>query len=293
VSERVMAVVLTCDARSALEECLGAIRAQTRAVDEILVVDNASTDSIDDVVTATPNATLLRLPENRGPAGGYAEGLTAFLASGAALAWVIDDDCVPARDALAAQLAVAPRAPVVLARMIDHDSHEIANTQGWCGVLLARDVVETVGVPNAALFWWTEDTEYLQWRIPRAGFRVERCADAAVRVRRSRLDGAKPAWKYYYEARNQVYYRLVTQRPATRPVPRWLTRRVRYGRAARSVGKLAVRALLREHTTRGRKFVMVCRGTVDGVRGRLGPTVPVDGSDRPAPQQPEGVGRVP
>jgi hypothetical protein len=39
--------------------------------------------------------------------------------------------------------------------------------------------------------------------------------------------------------------------------------------------------------------VMVCRGTVDGVRGRLGPTVPVDGSDRPAPQQPEGVGRVP
>ena len=88
----------------------------------------------------------------------------------------------------------------------------------------------------------------------------------------------------YYEARNQVYFRLITQRPTAGPVPPWLTRRVRYGRAGRSVGKLAGRALFRERTRRVRKLAMVCRGTVDGVRGRLGITVPVDVSDRPAEQ---------
>ncbi len=276
-----MAIVLTFDARPALEDCLRGIRAQTSPVDAILVVDNASAESVADVVAATPGAMLLRLPDNRGPAGGYAEGLGAFLQSDATHAWVMDDDCVPAPDALAAQLAITWRAPVVLARMIDHDTGEITDTQGWCGVLVAREVVDAVGVPDPALFWWNEDTEYLQWRIPRAGFRVERCTDAEIAVRRTRPDAAKPAWKYYYEARNQVYYRLVTQRLHSKPVPSHLTRRVRAGRAARSVGKLAVRAVLREHTQRARKLTMVGRGTFDGVRGRLGRTVPVDESDRP------------
>jgi GT2 family glycosyltransferase len=281
MTDRVMAVVLTFDARPALEDCLAAIRSQTRPVDLILVVDNASAEPVDDLVLSTPDASLLRLAENRGPAGGYAEGLNAFLESDATRAWVIDDDCVPTPDALAAQLAITARAPVVLARMVDRDSGEIADTQGWCGVLLAREVVETVGVPDPALFWWNEDTEYLQWRIPRAGFRVERCAAAEVSVRRTRPDAAKPAWKYYYEARNQVYYRLVTQRPSARPALGPLSRRVRYGRAARTVGKLAVRSVLRERAQRGRKLAMVCRGTFDGMRGRLGRTVPVDDADRP------------
>jgi rhamnopyranosyl-N-acetylglucosaminyl-diphospho-decaprenol beta-1,3/1,4-galactofuranosyltransferase len=281
MTDRVMAVVLTFNARAALEDCLAAIRSQTHPVDTILVVDNASADPVDEVVAAAPGATLLRLSDNVGPAGGYAEGLRSFLASDATRAWVMDDDCVPAPGALAAQLAISWRAPVVLARMVDRDSGDGANTQGWCGVLLAREVVETVGLPDAALFWWNEDTEYLQWRIPRAGFRVERCAGAEVSVRRTRSDAAKPAWKYYYEARNQVYYRLVTQRPTSRPVPRQLSRSVRYGRATRSVGKLAARSVLRERAERARKLAMVCRGTFDGVRGRLGRTVPVDASDRP------------
>ena len=279
--ERVLAIVLTFDAHAALEDCLAGLRAQTRPVDEILVVDNASAARVDDLIAATPGATLLRLPENRGPAGGYAAGLSTFLEGDAERAWVMDDDCVPHPDALAEQLAITGRAPVVLARMVDRDSGAPSDTHGWCGVLLAREVVETVGVPDPTLFWWTEDTEYLQWRIPQAGFRVERCPEALVSVRRTRPDAAKPAWKYYYEARNQVYYRLVTQRPTSRPVPRYLTRRVRVGRAARSVGKLTVRAVLREHTQRGQKLAMVGRGIADGVRGRLGRTVPVDTADRP------------
>ena len=280
--ERVMAIVLTFDAREALEDCLTGIRAQTRAVDNLLVVDNASTVRVDDLVELVPRASLLRLPDNLGPAGGYARGLQAFLDSDATHAWVMDDDCVPAPDALARQLSVVSTTPVVLSRMLDRDTAAVVDTQGWCGVLLARPVVEAVGVPDAQLFWWSEDTEYLQWRIPRAGFRVERCEDARVEVRKARPDAAKPAWKYYYEARNQVYYRMVTQHVDTKPLPKWLTWRVRAGRAARSVGKLAARSVVRERHQRLRKFGMVGLGTVDGLRGRLGRRVAVDVADRPA-----------
>ena len=136
----------------------------------------------------------------------------------------------------------------------------------------------------AALFWWNEDTEYLQWRIPRAGFRVKRSELARVDVSRSRLTG-KPAWKYYYEARNQVYYRVHTQRPraprGARRVPRHLTRRMRWWRATRSVMRLGARAIVRESRGRRTKLAMVVRGTRDGIAGRLGITVPVDTADRP------------
>jgi hypothetical protein len=79
-----------------------------------------------------------------------------------------------------------------------------------------------------------------------------------------------------------VHYRLHTQRPrGEEHVPRHLTRRVRGYRAARSVAKLTTLAVLREPTDRARKFAMVARGTVDGVRGHLGRTVAPDQSDRP------------
>jgi rhamnopyranosyl-N-acetylglucosaminyl-diphospho-decaprenol beta-1,3/1,4-galactofuranosyltransferase len=149
-------------------------------------------------------------------------------------------------------------------------------------VLLRRRVVERAGVPDAELFWWTEDTEYLQWRIPRAGFSVVRAPEATVRVNRSRDDTEKPAWKYYYEARNQTYYRLHTQRVAApRPRPRHLRARVRWWRALRSLTRLSARAVTRESHGRGTKLAMIARGTYDGVRGRLGITVIADRSDRP------------
>jgi GT2 family glycosyltransferase len=157
---------------------------------------------------------------------------------------------------------------------------------GWWGALIPREIVASVGVPNRDLFWWTEDTEYLQWRIPQAGYRVELCRGAVVRVNRAREDREKPAWKYYYEARNQVYHRLSVQRAHGRPVARHLKVRVRVWRAARSVVKLASRALFVDHDGRTTKIAMVARGTVDGIRGRLGKTVSPDSAHRPLADAP-------
>ena len=279
-SPTVTAVVLTYDAPAAAAACVAAIREQTVPVRTILVVDNASSPPVD-ATTLGDGTVVVRNAENLGPAGGYAVGLTEFLVVGDDFAWVMDDDCRPEADALAVTLAVADDGrTVAMSTMVDRDTGVLSNTHGWCGVLIPRVVVADVGVPDASLFWWTEDTEYMQWRIPRAGWDLVR-SDARVDVGRTRESIAKPAWKYYYETRNQVHYRLHTQRVADRPLPRHLRFGVRAWRAARAFTKLGSRALLREHSGRFPKFAMVLRGGVDGLRGRLGRTVPAGDSHRP------------
>jgi rhamnopyranosyl-N-acetylglucosaminyl-diphospho-decaprenol beta-1,3/1,4-galactofuranosyltransferase len=281
LGERVAVVMLTHNARQSLERCLAAITRQSTRPGAILITDNASSETVEDLVAGIDGATVTRLPENVGPAGGYAAALTAFLASGFEWAWVMDDDCVPVPDALATQLSLSRPDRIVLATVQWAETGEVVRGNGWWGALIPRAVVARVGVPNPELFWWTEDTEYLQWRIPQAGYDVVWTEEPLGTVSRGRPDASKPAWKYYYEARNQVFHRLHVQRPSTSPPPENLLLRVRAWRAARSVGKLAVRAATREHEHRGAKLVMVGRGAVDGLFGRLGHTVPVDDSDRP------------
>ncbi|MDQ1429586.1 MAG: hypothetical protein QOF40_188, partial [Actinomycetota bacterium] len=139
----VSAVVLTFESPASLGRCLDAIRSQTTPPSSILIVDNGNTE-----VDLLPGERLLRLSENLGPAGGYAAGLASFLESGSAWAWVMDDDCAPEPDALAAQLAEADESRVVLGTMIDRDTGAVTNTQGWCGVLIPRPVIASVGVPD-------------------------------------------------------------------------------------------------------------------------------------------------
>jgi GT2 family glycosyltransferase len=292
-----MAVVVTYNAPEAVAQCVAAVAAQTRSVAEILVVDNASETPVGGSSDRQPPVHVLRLPENTGPAGGYAAGLRAFLDTDFSWVWLLDDDCTPRPDTLAAQLRRATEAPVpttVLATMVDRDTGSVVNTHGWCGVLVPREIVAAVGVPIEGLFWWAEDTEYIQWRIPRAGFALER-DDAVVEVSLRRAERSKPAWKFYYEARNQVFYRLRVQRqPETGLRQRHLKMRVRTWRAARTVTKLAGRAVLREPEGRVRKLGMVLRGAADGLRGRLGRTVRPGAADRPlvgAPGERSG-GRV-
>ncbi len=279
--QRVAAIVLTYNARPALQRCLVALGSQDHSVDAVFVTDNASTDPVDDIVAKFPRATLTRLPDNLGPAGGYAAALEAFAASDFDFAWVMDDDCTPAPGALAAQLDVARPDRVVLATVTWAEGSETIRGHGWWGALIPRAVVIDVGVPNAELFWWTEDTEYLQWRIPQHGYEVAWTEEAVGTVSRARADESKPGWKYYYEARNQVYHRLYVQRASGRPIPRHLKPRVRAWRATRAVVKLSVRSATKEHEQRARKLSMVALGTVDGLRGKLGRRFVPDVAHRP------------
>jgi GT2 family glycosyltransferase len=268
----VLAVVLTYNSRQGLEACLAAIGAQSRPPDEVLVVDNCSDEPPAGFLA--PAVRVLRLPENTGPAGGHAAGLREFLASAHDLAWVMDDDCAPAPATLAALLRASDeardgaRAPVLFSRALDRATGESFGGYGWLAALVPRAAVEAGGVPREDFFYWAEDAEYF-FRLHRYGHPLEHAEGAVVSVDRTRPDGARPAWKYYYVTRNTVYTRWHTGG--------WSQRR----RALTVTARLLARAALRERAGRPGKVAAVARGFVDGCRGRLGKTMEPGGGDRP------------
>lgn len=106
--------VVTHNRREQLVRCLEALAAQTRAVDRVVVVDNASTDGTlerlrDSGVALRLDLAYIRTNRNGGGAEGFHYAVRAGLDSGADWIWLMDDDCAPEPDALERLLA-APEA---------------------------------------------------------------------------------------------------------------------------------------------------------------------------------------
>lgn len=98
---RVCALVVTCNRRDLLGECLSALRAQTHPVSEIIVFDNGSSDGTASFLAAeSPPLRFARSEVNTGGAGGYAEVLRLGVETDADWLWLMDDDAEPRPDAL-------------------------------------------------------------------------------------------------------------------------------------------------------------------------------------------------
>jgi rhamnopyranosyl-N-acetylglucosaminyl-diphospho-decaprenol beta-1,3/1,4-galactofuranosyltransferase len=263
---RIMAVVLTHNAPDSLGRCLRAIAGQTLPPDSVLVVDNASNPpaSLGDPTGPSVPVTILRSEVNTGPAGGYAGALAEFLASGFRHAWVLDDDMMPEPSCLERLWTVAERDPdsAFVFPISRQSDGSCGLWPSWCGFVVARKIVDSVGLPMAELFWWAEDTEYLQWRIPEAGFTMQVVGDALVDHDPIRHGDGVPLWKYYYESRNMLYVHLHVKR--------------RLGRYPLNMAKLLARAVLRERNGRLRRLAVMARGMSDGLRGKLGLRYPVE-----------------
>ncbi|MDW8464034.1 MAG: glycosyltransferase [Geminocystis sp.] len=127
--ETVCAVVVTYNRKKLLLECLEAIRRQTRPVQGIYIIDNASTDGTPEFlkengyINELPPENLaepwekeftienlvdgqeikihyVRMHENTGGAGGFHEGVKRAYEKGYDWFWLMDDDGFPTRDCL-------------------------------------------------------------------------------------------------------------------------------------------------------------------------------------------------
>ncbi len=203
---RTVAVVVTWNRSGLLARILRAIDAQTVRPDEVVVVDNASTDDTAAVLDRLAGElalppTVLRLDRNTGGAGGFRAGLEHATKLDADLVWLMDDDGQPPSDCLEILLpymgdhdfvgpaVVAegdPRRLVFPIRIpgstrVVHDLADVerAATDGvledvvipFNGVLVTRDLVDRIGLVREDFFIWGDDVEYL-WRARRAGARV-------------------------------------------------------------------------------------------------------------------------
>lgn len=104
----IAAIVVTYNRKELLRQCLGHILAQQDAVCDILVMDNASADGTEgmvrDMLPMCPAIRYHNTGENLGGAGGFQAGIKLAARMGYQYVWLMDDDTLPSKTALAALL---------------------------------------------------------------------------------------------------------------------------------------------------------------------------------------------
>jgi rhamnopyranosyl-N-acetylglucosaminyl-diphospho-decaprenol beta-1,3/1,4-galactofuranosyltransferase len=210
-------VVVTYNRLALLQELLERLD-QVPELDEVLVIDNASSDGTSEWLAGLEGGEFeahravpvlgRTLTSNRGGAGGFHDGLAWAMERGADLAWLMDDDGLPDADCLARLLdepdldfwgpVVVDRAnpqrlvfPIRLpggAKVV----HELGDVRvaaragridgiviPFNGVLVTRELVKRIGLPREEYFIWGDDHEY-RLRAEAAGARIATVVDARV-----------------------------------------------------------------------------------------------------------------
>jgi len=278
---------------------LNAILAQSHRVDEIIIVNNASTDPTSSMLARLyPQATVLTLPRNEGVGGGYAAGLRYAIERGHDWVWQFDQDSIPATDALATLLdglerysatndGVAIVAPKCINLATGREYPGLRWQNRWktvgfenpigvefvdavisSGSLLRCKAIEQVGMPRADYFIDYIDMEYCL-RLRRSGYKIavirhSILEHAVGEPRVFNIAGYKQHWADHVPWRE--YYKTRNEIfTVWQFQPQWAAK---YS-AVRRLTRHALGILLF-----GREKIaclrMMCLGARDGLAGRLG-----------------------
>lgn len=200
---RVLALIFSFNDADVIEQTIAAISRQTRPVDEILVVDNASADGTLEQ-PSLKDVTVLRNPENLGASGAICIGFRYALERDYDWVWTFDADAAPEPDALEKKLnlyAGWPRSlqdetafiaclhrnardgePLyyhsrVLTRYgwlpvkpAPEQRYHLCHFTTWSGCLYRLAAVRQIGLPNPDYFADFGEAEY-GYRFMKAGYK--------------------------------------------------------------------------------------------------------------------------
>lgn len=232
--ERIVACIVTNNRRDLLRECLTALQAQTRPLEEIVVIDNGSEDGTGAMLAEEfPDVEVIAYPDNLGASHGFSRGVTLALEREFDWLWLIDDDGIARPDALEQLLAAldeidGPRPALLCSRVEwldgmphtmnfpvmarERDKPVVADLRDgvvpiraatYVSLLLARSAMESTHPPLAKFFYQTDDIEYTARLLrERPGYFVAR---SVVLHKTPRQHTAiSDDRRFYYHARNTL-----------------------------------------------------------------------------------------
>lgn len=230
------AVIVTCNRKELLSECLDCVLNQTLPFAQVIVVDNHSTDGskeyLDHLARRQNSLKVFHMKENSGGAGGFAVGIKKIMETSCDWFLIIDDDAMIERtymEKLAAAVSgtdyLACSGKVMTEGRIDTlHRRRLANSclmffkpveekeyqqdtfqydiSTFCGLCLKTSLVKKAGLPRADYFIWFDDAEYcLRFRKYSPILNV----NSAVLNHKTRPSKANSVcWKNYYGFRNAI-----------------------------------------------------------------------------------------
>ncbi len=226
----VASVTTAYNAARFLPRQIDALLAQSRPLQEIVIVDNASTDGTSAMLAERyPQVTVLRLQENAGAAGGWAAGLKyAAIEKGHNWVWNFDDDSVPQMTTLefmlegAGGVAADPAVGMLVPLPVHNKTGTVYPPVLWrdrfvkpgkermqedvwfadiavaSGCMVRREAVKRTGVPRADFFMDVFDFEYCL-RLRSNGYKIAVITKCKIDheigdTRIIRLPGFRYAW---------------------------------------------------------------------------------------------------
>jgi GT2 family glycosyltransferase len=236
----VAAVVVTFNRKELLCQCLDGILAQSRPVDALFVIDNASTDGTCELIQEryAESVRYVRMPENVGGAGGFHHGMKLAYDKGFEYIWIMDDDVLATQDCLELLLTETENARIVaplhlspIGEIVEVAQFRVAGKKSWTretyirdryndlstippqielstlsfeGPLIHRSIIKEAGLPRADFFIHFDDSEY-SIRVSRLKLGPILCITNAKMTRQNvKADGASSLWRGYHFWRNRL-----------------------------------------------------------------------------------------
>jgi rhamnosyltransferase len=294
----IASVTVVYNGAAAIRQHLDALKKQTHSLDEIILVNNASTDDTLSILAASyPEISILNLPTNTGVGGGLAAGLEYALKNKHDWIWLFDQDSRPEPNSLddllsGLSLVSTAQSVAILAPLCMHpETKMVFRGFNWnksrlvlapvpdqpvafvdsvitSGSLIRKDAVEEAGLPRADFFMDFVDHEHCL-RLRRHGFSIAMVRNSIVHhslgepktfhfFGKTKFWTDHAPWREYYKTRNEIF-------TVWRFYPQLAAKFFALSRLLRHAA-----ALLIFGKRKNACLAMMLRGLLDGRAGRLG-----------------------
>lgn len=182
---KVLAFIVTYNRLSSLKRVIACVQNQTYKLDEIIVVNNNSTDGTTEWLSTVDGISVIH-QENVGGAGGFHTGVKTCYERGADWIWMMDDDVFPQHDCLENLLKFKDDSKCLnmtrywgdgsyvpqnfffdinknYSKSLSADlskEYNVVNTCCFEGLLVSRSIVDKIGFPDERFFIAGDDTIY-------------------------------------------------------------------------------------------------------------------------------------
>lgn len=242
---RTAAIIITYNRIDILKQCIAAVLSQELKPQEIIVIDNNSSDGTKEWLSLQADLTVIT-QENTGCSGGVHTGLSYAYSKGYDWFWIMDDDTIPFPSSLkllhqhidelknkgiknlgyigskviwkdgAPHLMNVPKISTFDLNgfpfnTFDEFSLSCVSSSSFVSLLVNRDAVERVGLPLKEFYIWCDDVEFTR-RIVNAGFlgfyssKSMVLHDTKINYGANIFEDEKAnIWKYRYGIRNELF----------------------------------------------------------------------------------------